>query len=99
MQPKNFQFGGGSSDTVLDPLIAVAMLIAIVLILTLPRHKVITPFLLAFFAIPLPQVIVLGGVHFPAGLPKRGITREDNTGCEKTLLGRELSPLYYKTNP
>jgi hypothetical protein len=40
------------------------MLIAIVLILILPRNKAITPFLLAFFTIPLGQVLVLGGVHF-----------------------------------
>jgi hypothetical protein len=64
MQPKNFQFGGGSPETVLDPLVALAMLIAVLLILTLPREKVITPFLLAFFSIPLAQVVVLGGVHF-----------------------------------
>ena len=43
---------------------AVGMLVAIVLILVLPRKKAITPFLLAFFSIPLGQVLVLGGVHF-----------------------------------
>jgi hypothetical protein len=64
MQPKNFQFGGGAAETVLDPLVAVVMLIAMMLILTLPREKVITPFLLAFFSIPLPQVVVFGGMHF-----------------------------------
>lgn len=50
-------------ETMMHPLVAVWMLIAIVLILTLPRHKAITPFLLAFFTIPVGQVIVLGGVH------------------------------------
>jgi hypothetical protein len=64
MQPKNFQFGGGATGTVLNPLVAVGMLIAIVLILALPRKKAITPFLLAFFTIPLGQVLVVGGVHF-----------------------------------
>lgn len=48
----------------LHPLVALAMLIAIVLILALPRKKAIVPFLLAFFSIPLGQVLVLGGVHF-----------------------------------
>jgi len=48
----------------LHPLVAVWMLIAIVLILTLPRRKAIAPFLLAFFTIPAAQVLVLGGVHF-----------------------------------
>ena len=48
----------------LHPLVAVAMLIAIVLIVALPRQKAIAPFLLAFFSIPVGQVLVLGGVHF-----------------------------------
>lgn len=48
----------------LHPLLAVLMLIAIVLILTLPRDKAITPFLLAFFTIPVRPVLVVGGVHF-----------------------------------
>ena len=64
MQPKNFQFGGGAADTILHPLVALGMLVAIVLILLLPRNKAITPFLIAFLTIPLGQVLVLGGVHF-----------------------------------
>ncbi len=40
------------------------MLIAIVMILTLPRHKAITPFFLAYFTIPVGQVLVLAGIHF-----------------------------------
>ena len=48
----------------MHPLVAVAMLIAIGLILTLPRKKAIAPFLLAFFTIPVGQVLVVGGVHF-----------------------------------
>lgn len=64
MQPEHFRFGGGATDTVLHPLVAVWMLIAIVLMLTLPRKKVVTPFLLIFFTIPFGQVVVLGGIHF-----------------------------------
>ena len=48
----------------LHPLVAVWMLIAIVLILTLPRKKVLTVFLLSCFTIPIGQVVVLGGLHF-----------------------------------
>jgi hypothetical protein len=61
---QNFRFGGGLSDTVLHPIVAVAMLIAVGLIVVLPRKKAIAPFLLAFFTIPGGQVLVLGGVHF-----------------------------------
>jgi hypothetical protein len=64
MQPEHLQFGGGATDTVLHPLVAVWILIVIVLILVLPRQKVVTPFLLAFLSIPIGQVVVLGGIHF-----------------------------------
>ncbi len=63
MEPENFRFGGGVSDTILHPLVAFGMLIAILLIVILPRKKAIIPFLLAFFTIPVGQVLVLGGVH------------------------------------
>jgi hypothetical protein len=63
MEPEHLAFGGGSAVTVLHPLVAVGMLIAIVLILSLPRHKAIAPLLLAYFTIPVGQVLVLGGVH------------------------------------
>ena len=63
MEPKNLRFGGGAADTILHPSVAVAMLIAIVLILTLPRKKAIIPFLLAFFTVSTGQVLVVAGVH------------------------------------
>jgi len=58
--------------------VAVWLLIAIVLILTLQRRAVIAVFLLSCFSIPIGQVVVLGGVHFTvlrililAGLARR----------------------------
>ncbi len=50
----------------ISPLVALWLLIAIVLILVLPRGKAITPFLLAFFTIPIGEVVVLGPFHFTA---------------------------------
>jgi hypothetical protein len=64
MQPENIRFGGGAAETMLNPLAAVLMVIAIVLILSQPRNKAITPFLLTFFTIPAGQVVVVGGLHF-----------------------------------
>ena len=64
MEPEHSRFGGGATETILHPLVAVWVLIAIVLMLALPRKKVITPFLLIFFSIPVGQVMVLGGIHF-----------------------------------
>jgi hypothetical protein len=81
MEPQNFRFGGGSADTMLTPVMALAMFIVIGLIFTRPRNKVITPFLLGCFTIPLGQVVVLGGMHFTvlriliiAGLIRRAIS-------------------------
>ena len=83
MQPANIRFGAGAASTLLHPLVAIWMLVAIVLTLTLPRRKAITPFLLAFFTIPLGQVVVIAGVHFPvlrilimAALARRLASRE-----------------------
>jgi hypothetical protein len=48
----------------LNPLVAVWMLIAIALILVLPRRTVITCFLMSCLCIPVGQVVVVAGVHF-----------------------------------
>ena len=64
MEPEHIRFGGGATETLLNPLVAVWMLIAIVLILAFPRKQAITPFLLAVFTIPIGQVVVVGGLHF-----------------------------------
>ena len=66
MPPVNFRFGGGAADSLLNPLVAVWLLIAIIWIFAVPRAKSITPFLLAFFTIPIGQVILIGGFHFTA---------------------------------
>src|SRR6266850_527006 len=64
MPPENLRFGGGASETVLHPIVLVAMLIAMALIFLLPRKQIIWPFLLSAFLIPLGQSILIGGLHF-----------------------------------
>ncbi len=83
MEPAHLAFGGGATETMIHPLVAVYLLIATVLMLTLPRGKAIAPFLLAFFTIPLGQVVILGGFHFTAlrililaGLVRRASSRD-----------------------
>jgi hypothetical protein len=82
MEPEHIRFGGGATETLLSPLVAVWMLVAIVVILASPRKTTIVPFLLAVFTIPVGQVIVLGGLHFTvlrvlilAGLVRRASSR------------------------
>jgi hypothetical protein len=86
MEPENIRFGGGSPVTVLHPLVAVAMVLAIVLILCLRRKYVIGPLLLAIFLIPKGQVIVAAGLHFNifriiilAGLARWAASRGSST--------------------
>jgi hypothetical protein len=64
VEPTNIRFGGGASDTILHPLVALALILTIVLMFVLPRKYVVIPWLLTVFLIPLGQVVVLGGVHF-----------------------------------
>jgi hypothetical protein len=64
MQPANFRFGGGVAETTLMPAVAAMMLIIIALTFILPRNRVIVPFLLGCFTIPIGQIVVLGGIHF-----------------------------------
>jgi hypothetical protein len=66
MVPEHLRFGGGAAETTILPLMALCLLTAVVLILTLPRGKAITPFLMALFTVPVWQVVVLGGFHFTA---------------------------------
>jgi len=66
MEPQNIRFGGGAAESSLHPVIAIWMIIAILLIWVLPRNKVIAAFLLAFFTIPVGEVVLIGGMHFTA---------------------------------
>ena len=62
-KPDHFKFGGGAADTVLHPVVLVAMLVAIILMLALPRKYVVIPFLLVAFLTPLGQEVMIGGMH------------------------------------
>lgn len=64
MEPEHLRFGGGAADTLIHPLVAIWMTIAVILIVCLPRKYAIVPLLLATFTVPLGQVVVLAGVHF-----------------------------------
>jgi hypothetical protein len=65
LQPKNFKFGGGVAESVVNPLVLILVLIAGVIILTGSRKKIIPVFISAALLIPMDQVLVLVGMHFP----------------------------------
>ncbi len=60
---ENYRFGGGSAETTLSLVVLVGMVVGVILILLLPRKRVIVPFLLLGFLVPSSQTLVLGGVH------------------------------------
>jgi hypothetical protein len=64
MEPQHLRFGGGPAGTLLHPFVAVQMMIAIILLLCLPRKYAIVPLILGVFTISQGQVVVLAGVHF-----------------------------------
>ena len=63
--PQNLRFGGGVSETVLNPVVLAAILVAGLLLCFWPRRRAIVPFLLASILIPMDQVLLIGSLHFP----------------------------------
>lgn len=63
MEPEHFRFGGGGMETVLHPVVLVAMLVSIILILALPRKYVVIPLLVPTLLLPARNEILVAGVH------------------------------------
>jgi hypothetical protein len=59
----HYRFGGGAAETMLSPIVLVAMLVAIASMLLLPRKFLVGPFLLIAFMVPSGQMLVVSGVH------------------------------------
>src|SRR5208282_2199567 len=62
----NVTFGGGATETFISPLALAAMIIAVGLIFVLPRRRLLIPFLLFAFLVPLGQEFYIAGVHLLA---------------------------------
>lgn len=65
MIPENLQFGGGVSQTILNPFVLAVVLLAGLVICFAGRKKAIAAFLAAAILIPMDQVLLLGLFHFP----------------------------------
>jgi cbb3-type cytochrome oxidase subunit 3 len=65
MGPDHLKFGGGVTQTVLNPAVLILVLIAGVMICVWPRKKAIVAFLAAAILIPTDQVLLIAGAHFP----------------------------------
>lgn len=65
MEPENLRLGGGVSQTVFNPIVAMVVIIAGLLIWFLPRNKAFVPFLAVSILIPIDQIVLIGVFHFP----------------------------------
>ena len=65
MEPRHLRYGGGPTETILSPLVLLVVLIVGMVILVRPRTKIIAPLIAAFILIPMDQVLLIGGMHFP----------------------------------
>lgn len=63
MEPTGPRFGGGASDSIVHPLVLVAVLIVAVLLFTAPRKKLVIPLLSLMILVPLGQQFVIAGIH------------------------------------
>ena len=61
--PAHLRFGGGLAESHMNPVVLVLMLIAVALMLVLPRRYAVVPFLLGIFLTPFAQQIYVAGVH------------------------------------
>jgi hypothetical protein len=62
MPPPNNNFGGGPAETVLGTGVLVLMIVAVVLVLLLPRKWTLVPLMFGIFLLPA-QSVVIGGFH------------------------------------
>jgi hypothetical protein len=66
MIPENFkEFGGGSGETTIHPLVLAILIVSILAIWFLPKRYVLIPFVVVMLLVPLGDQVVFIGVHFP----------------------------------
>jgi hypothetical protein len=87
MSPEHAKsFGGGAGSTLIHPIVLVGMILAIILILVLPRKYVMWPLFFMMFMVPVGEQLVAGGVHLFVsrililfGLVRMGMSRSKPT--------------------
>lgn len=63
--PLHLHFGGGPSESVFNPLVLAVVLVAGILLCVSPRRRALFAFLAAAILVPMDQVVLVGGMHFP----------------------------------
>jgi hypothetical protein len=65
VEPQHLRFGGGPGGSFINPIILLMVLGVGALILFWPRGKTIAPFIAGCILIPMDQVLLVAGMHFP----------------------------------
>lgn len=65
MEPQHLRFGGGPDGSFINPIILLLVMAVGALILFWPRAKTIAPFIAGCILIPMDQVLLVAGMHFP----------------------------------
>ena len=60
---ENFYFGGGATETSFTPITLILLCLGVILVLALPRKRILLPFFAIGLLIPGSQVLVLPGMH------------------------------------
>jgi hypothetical protein len=63
VQPENLKLGGGLAESMLHPLVLVALIVAALLILLLPKKYAVVSVLVMAFMVPIGQQLVISGFH------------------------------------
>jgi len=65
VEPQNLKFGGGVSQTTLNPIVFLVVVLIGIIICVRGRKQTLPLFLAAGLLIPIDQILVLGPIHFP----------------------------------
>jgi len=63
MTPEAPAYGGGINSSMIHPIVLIAMILAIILTLVLPRRFIVVPFVLVTFLAPYSEQLYVLGVH------------------------------------
>jgi len=66
MDPHLAQFGGGAAHTYLNPYVLALLVLAGIFIIFSTRQRALVAMLTVGILIPMDQVLVIGGLHFPS---------------------------------
>jgi hypothetical protein len=62
---EHLKFGGGVAESVFSPVVLGFVLLAGILVVVCPRRKAAATFMAGGLLVPVDQVLVIGGTHFP----------------------------------